>query len=50
MSLTSSKDSRPRLRTLKEALKERLSPEQWSWLYPEESEPQFSKSSTEQTP
>jgi len=50
MSPTSSKDLRPRLKTLSEALKDRLSPEQWSRIFAHVSKPQSENSPTEPTP
>ncbi len=49
MSPTSSKGSRTRPKTLSEALKERLSPEERSAIFGEESEQPSMKSSNEQT-
>jgi len=43
MSETSSRDSPTRLKTLKEALKTRLSPEEWSSIFEGESKPRSSK-------
>jgi len=50
MSPTSSQDSRSRLKTLSEALKERLSPEEWSAIFERGSERPSKKSPTERTP
>ena len=49
MSETSSKASTKRLKTLSEALRERLSPESWLEIFGDEPDPQSEKSSKERT-
>ena len=49
MSEKSSKGSRTPLKLLSEALKERLSPEQWSEIFGDDWQPPSTKSSKERT-
>jgi hypothetical protein len=49
MSGTSSKDSRTPLKLLSEALRERLSPEEWSAIFGDEYEPASTRSPKERT-
>jgi len=49
MSETSSGASRTRLKTLKEVLKTKLSPEEWSSIFEREFEPRPAKSRTGRT-